>query len=94
VTSPLPNSGKTTLLRVISFLVRNGLSSVSITGAALFRSIEKWAPTIAIDEADTAFVNNERGALTPVRLDPTTNNSKVFYARADVIALAGGGHAK
>jgi hypothetical protein len=59
VTSPLPNSGKTTLLKLITFLVRNGLSSVSITGPALFRSIEKWAPTIAIDEADTAFVNND-----------------------------------
>jgi 5S rRNA maturation endonuclease (ribonuclease M5) len=59
VTSPLPNSGKTTLLKVASFLVRNGLSSVSITGPALFRSIEKWAPTIAIDEADTAIINND-----------------------------------
>ena len=58
-TSPLPNSGKTTLLKSVSYLVRNGLSSVSITGPALFRSIEKWAPTIAIDEADTAFVNND-----------------------------------
>src|SRR5258707_10372160 len=45
-TSPLPNSGKTTLLKVVGFLVRNGLSSVSITGPALFRSIEKWTPTI------------------------------------------------
>jgi putative DNA primase/helicase len=54
VTSPLPNSGKTTLLKLVGFLARNGLPSVSITGPALFRSIEKWGPTIAIDEADTA----------------------------------------
>ena len=57
-TSPQPNSGKTTLLKVVSFLVRRGLSSVSITGPALFRSIEKWQPTFIIDEADTAFVGN------------------------------------
>jgi len=58
-TSPLHNSGKTTLLKVISFLVRNGLSSVSITGAALFRSIEKWSPSFTLDEGDTIFITND-----------------------------------
>jgi 5S rRNA maturation endonuclease (ribonuclease M5) len=88
VTSPLPNSGKTTLLKLISFLVRNGLSSVSITGAALFRSIAKWAPTISIDEADTAFVNNDdlkdvvnsgwtRGDCI-IRCDPDTHDPRPY----------------
>jgi putative DNA primase/helicase len=88
VNSPLPGSGKTTLLRVISFLARNGLSSVSITGPALFRSIEKWAPTIAIDEADTAFVNNAdikdvvnsgwtRGDCI-IRCDPDTHDPRSY----------------
>jgi hypothetical protein len=87
-TSPLPNSGKTTLLKLITFLVRNGLSSVSITGAALFRSIEKWKPTIAIDEADTAFVNNDdlkdvvnsgwtRGDCI-IRCDPDTHDPRAY----------------
>jgi hypothetical protein len=88
VTSPLPNSGKTTLLKLMSFLARNGLPSVSITGPALFRSIEKWAPTIAIDEADTAFVNNDdlkdvvnsgwtRGDSI-IRCDPETHEPRPY----------------
>jgi hypothetical protein len=59
VTSPQANSGKTTLLGLINFLVRRSVQSVSISGPALFRSIEKWAPTFVIDEADTVLANNE-----------------------------------
>jgi putative DNA primase/helicase len=65
VTSPEPNSGKTTLLGVISFLVRRSLQSVGVSTAALYRAIEKWKPTLIVDEADVAFVDNEdlRGAV-------------------------------
>jgi 5S rRNA maturation endonuclease (ribonuclease M5) len=59
VTSPEKDSGKTTLLRVVSFLARRPVASVSISGPALFRSIEKWAPCFVLDEADKAFVANE-----------------------------------
>jgi putative DNA primase/helicase len=58
-TSAEANSGKTTLLNLISFLVPRSLSTVEATGAVLFRSIEKWSPTIIVDEADTMLVNNE-----------------------------------
>jgi putative DNA primase/helicase len=59
VTSAEANSGKSTLIGIIGFLARRALLSVTITGPALFRSIEKWQPTFAIDEADTVLVNNE-----------------------------------
>ena len=59
VTSPEPNCGKSTLLGVIGYLVRQSLVSVLIKGPALFRSIEKWHPTFVIDEADTALVSND-----------------------------------
>jgi hypothetical protein len=59
VTSPEAECGKTTLLGLIGFLVRRALSSVGISPAVLYRSIEKWQPTIMIDEADDAFVQNE-----------------------------------
>lgn len=88
VTSPQPESGKTTLLKVVSFLARRGLASVSITGPALFRSIEKWAPTFVIDEADTAFVSNDdlkevvnsgwtRGDCV-IRCDPETHEPRAY----------------
>ena len=59
VTSPEAECGKTTLLGLIGFLVRRALSSVGISSAALYRAIEKWGPTVVIDEADVAFVENE-----------------------------------
>jgi len=59
VTSPEPDCGKTTLLHLIGFLAPRSLSSVGISPAALYRSIEKWQPTLMIDEADNAFVQNE-----------------------------------
>jgi hypothetical protein len=58
-TSPEANSGKTTLLNLVGFLVPRSLSTVEATGAVLFRSIAKWSPTIIVDEADTMLVNNE-----------------------------------
>jgi putative DNA primase/helicase len=71
-----------------SFLVRRALLSVSISGPALFRSIEKWCPTFVIDEADTVLVNNEdlkevinsgwtRGQNV-IRCDPETNDPRPY----------------
>jgi hypothetical protein len=88
VTSAEPNSGKSTLLGVIGFMVRRSLLSVSITGPALFRSISKWSPTFVIDEADTVLVNNEdlkevvnsgwtRGQ-SAIRCDPDTNEPRPY----------------
>jgi putative DNA primase/helicase len=88
VTSPEPNSGKSTLLGVLTYLVRCSLPSVGITAAPLYRSIEKWQPTIIVDEGDTAFVNNEdlravvnsgwtRGTGV-IRCENETNEPRVF----------------
>jgi putative DNA primase/helicase len=59
VTLPEPNSGKTTLLGVLSFLVRRSLRTAGVSAAALYRAVEKWEPTIMVDEADTAFIDND-----------------------------------
>jgi putative DNA primase/helicase len=88
ITSPERDSGKTTLLGVISFLVKRVLASVSPTGPALFRSLEKWSPCFAIDEADTVFKSNDdlrevvnsgwtrgQGVL---RCDPETQEPRLY----------------
>lgn len=59
VTSAEANSGKTTLISIVSFLVPRALNGTGISEAALFRSIEKWQPTIIVDEADVILVDNE-----------------------------------
>jgi hypothetical protein len=59
VTSPTPECGKTTLLTLLGALVRKPLTASNITSAALFRSVEKWAPTLLVDEADTFLRDND-----------------------------------
>ncbi|MBC5824086.1 MAG: DUF3631 domain-containing protein [Candidatus Eremiobacteraeota bacterium] len=64
-TSPEMRCGKTTFLKVCSKLVNRPLASSSLTGAGVFRTIEKWGPTLIIDEADAFLHDNEemRGIL-------------------------------
>ena len=58
-------SGKTTLLDLLGRLVRRALATSNLSAAALFRSVEKWTPTLMIDEADTFLRASEelRGLL-------------------------------
>ena len=58
-TSAEANSGKTQLLSLVGFLVPRALVCVEISEATLFRGIEKWQPTIIVDEADVILINNE-----------------------------------
>jgi hypothetical protein len=59
ITSAEANSGKTTLLGLVNYLARSGLMSVGISSGVLYRSVEKWLPTLIVDEADDVFVQNE-----------------------------------
>ena len=88
VTSAERDSGKSTLMGVVAFLVRRSLLSVGVSAAALYRSIEKWNPTFVVDEADDAFVDNPdlrqvinsgwtRGQGV-MRCDPDTNEPRRF----------------
>jgi putative DNA primase/helicase len=65
VTSPEKRCGKTTLLTIISKLARKALPAANVSPAALFRAIEKFGPTLVIDEGDTFLKDNEelRGIL-------------------------------
>ena len=59
LSSPEKRCGKTTVLAVIRGLIPRPLSTDNITGPALFRLIEKWKPTILIDEADTFLLGKK-----------------------------------
>ena len=64
-TSPEKRCGKTTALKVLQRLVPKPLPTSNITAAAVFRSIEKWGPTLLVDEADTFLRDSDelRGVL-------------------------------
>jgi putative DNA primase/helicase len=53
ITSPEKRCGKTTLVGVLWALVPRPLSASNLTPAVLFRGIEKYRPTLLMDEADT-----------------------------------------
>jgi len=65
VTSPVPGCGKTTLLTLLGALCPRPLTASNITAAALFRSVERWKPTLLVDEADTFLKNSDelRGVI-------------------------------
>lgn len=59
ITAPEKRCGKSQLLFLLNRLVRRPLPASNISSAALFRAIDKWGPTILIDEADTFMKDNE-----------------------------------
>ena len=65
ITSPEKRCGKTTTLSIVATLVPRALNTANVTPAALFRSVEKWRPTLLIDEADTFLRSSDdlRGIL-------------------------------
>jgi putative DNA primase/helicase len=84
VTSPTPECGKTTLLTFLGAVVPKAIPASNITSAALFRAVEKWTPTLLVDEADTFLRDSDelRGVL----------NSGHAKATAQVVRTVGDGH--
>ena len=58
ITSAEKQCGKSRLLEVLEAFAWNPLRTASISPSALYRAVEKWKPTLLIDEADAAFRGN------------------------------------
>jgi len=65
ITAPEMRCGKTLLLKALQELVDRPLPTSSITPAALFRAMNRWQPTLLIDEVDSFLMGNDdaRGIL-------------------------------
>lgn len=59
LTSAQKRCGKTTTLSIVAAIVRCPLPASNISPAALFRAVEKWQPTLLIDEADSFVADDE-----------------------------------
>jgi hypothetical protein len=59
IASPDKRCGKTTLLEVLQGLANKSLPASNISPAAVFRTIEKYSPTLLVDEADTFLKDND-----------------------------------
>lgn len=99
--SPEKRCGKTTALSVLSALVPRALPAANISAAALFRAVEKYTPTLLVDEADTFLQDRDelRGVLNAghtratayaVRCDGEDHDARLFSTWAPkVIAMIG-----
>lgn len=81
ISAPEMRCGKTVLLTAMMRLVHRPLSVASISPAAIFRTVERWAPTLGIDEVDAFLKDNEeaRGLI----------NSGLYREAAVVIRCTG-----
>jgi len=59
ITAPEKRCGKTLLLSMLRRLSARAITASNISPAALFRTIDKWSPTLLIDEADAFMKENE-----------------------------------
>jgi putative DNA primase/helicase len=62
VTSPFPESGKSTLMKVVRHLVPRPLHVVTMTGPTLFRVIEISHPVMLLDEVNNWLTDRSAGA--------------------------------
>ena len=101
IVSPQKRCGKTTLLEVLTGLVNKNLIASNISSAAVYRTIDKFGPTLLIDEADSFFMGNDEmrnvlnsghtksGAFV-IRCDGNNNEPKRFNTFCPkVVALIG-----
>ena len=65
IQSPEKRCGKTTLLNILGRLVPVPLPAANVTTPVIFRAIEKFQPTLLLDEVETFIRDNEemRGVL-------------------------------
>jgi hypothetical protein len=84
LTSPDKRCGKTTLVGILQAVVFRAMPASNISPAAVFRTIERYQPTLLIDEADTFLRENDelRGVL----------NSGHTRDAAFVVRVAGENH--
>lgn len=87
VTSAEPESGKTRLLEVLRELVRDPLSTMNISDAALFRAIEAKRPTLLFDEVDAIFNTKANGNRDDLRALLNAG-----YRRGELVYRMGGGN--
>jgi putative DNA primase/helicase len=73
--SPTKRAGKTKTFTILERLVPRPLPTANVSAAGLFRSIQKFKPTLLVDEADTfLFLNEElRGILNGGHTRATAN---------------------
>jgi hypothetical protein len=87
ISSPTKACGKSTLLEVLYALAYRGVLASNATPAVLFRAIEKWGPTLLLDEADTWVKSNEElaGILNSGHTRHTANVLRTVEVKGELV---------
>ena len=83
INSVEPESGKSTLMGLIAFLMPKCIASVEISEAALYRAIERWQPSLALDEFDSILTDDNKAALRSVINSGHVRGSGVLRCTGD-----------
>ena len=59
LSSPFKRCGKSRVLELLSGMVPRPLPTSNITPAGLFRTVDKYCPTLLIDEFDSQYRKNQ-----------------------------------
>ncbi|HOY71004.1 MAG TPA: DUF3631 domain-containing protein [Methylotenera sp.] len=82
ISAPEKSCGKTQLLDLVGRLVAKPLPAANSTPAALFRSVEKWSPTLLVDEADT-FIKHSDELIGLINAGHSRSNAFVLRVVGD-----------
>lgn len=66
INSAEPESGKSAIMGLLSFLMPKCIASVEASEAALYRAIERWQPSFCFDEFDTVLADDSKASLRSV----------------------------
>ena len=66
INSAEPESGKSTTMGLVAFLMPKCIASVEASEAAIYRAIKRWAPSFCFDEFDSILADDDKAALRSV----------------------------
>lgn len=82
ITSPTKRCGKTKTVEIVSGLVCRALPASNISAAALYRAIDKFHPTLLLDEADT-FIGDDLELRGVINAGHTRHTARVIRCVGD-----------
>ena len=66
INSAEPESGKSTTMGLIAFLMPKCIASVEVSEAAIYRAIKRWEPSFCFDEFDSILADDSKAGLRSV----------------------------
>jgi hypothetical protein len=80
IVSPTRRCGKSTLLNVLGALVLRPMAASNVSAAAVYRAVERWRPTLLLDELDTYIHDADelRGVI-----NSSHRRSQAYVARCE-----------